>query len=221
MPLRDAQQLLRHIPGYHSISSMRVRVVTEKTLSFQQISGRGDIWVYGPEVHELAGKYKTELTPILSEDQKLLRHYTESETNNYITATAAGLASTLAHAKHVYEEFRAAKNDPVILAIEAKKTLETRLAQSETRCKACDRTEQLAKEDDMRVVREITGGREMLEMNEENVLSEFQKFRCKECWYWRPHTPIVEMCKRILVTPATLDPATPDNPTLEASPKST
>jgi len=228
MPLREAQQLLRHIPGYHSVAAMRVRVIVDKELPFQRVSKRGDVWVHGPAVHELAGKYRNDAStpaPIQSEDQRLLKHYTENEANNYITAVAAGLASTLAHAKHVYEEFRAAKNDPVIVAIEAKRALEARLTQPETKCKTCERTEKLAREDDLRVVREVTGGHDMLEMIQESTLSEYQSFRCKDCWYWRPHAPVTQMCKHLLESVAasstpTSSPApsaTPDQVTPKTS----
>ena len=221
IPLRDAQQLLKHIPGYHSVAAMRVRVIVDKELPFQRVSKRGDVWVYGPAVHELAGKHKNGASsslPIESEDQRLLKHYTENEANNYITAVAAGLASTLAHAKHVYEEFRAAKNDPIILALEAKKALETRLAQPETKCKTCERTEKLAREDDLRVVHELTNGRDMLEMSEEAALSEYQRFRCKECWYWRPHAPALEMSERLRISVAA---SSAPSSTPETAPKTT
>jgi hypothetical protein len=199
--LQETHELLRHLPGYHSRESTRVRIVVDKELPCERVGKRGDIWVLRSAVHEMAGKYKNTLAPaapIETEDQKLLKHYGESDANNYITAVTAGLGSTLAHAKHVYEEFRAAKNDPIILAIEAKKALETRLAQPETRCGTCDRTEQLANADDLRVVREITGGRDMLETMEEAALTSYQQFRCKECWHWRPHAPVSQMCRHLL-----------------------
>jgi hypothetical protein len=222
--LREAHGLLRHLPGYHSHESTRVRIIVDKELPSERVGKRGDIWVLRSAVHEMAGKYKNELAPPIpleTEDQRLLKHYSESETNNYITAVTAGLASTLAHAKHVYEEFRAAKSDPIILAIETKKALEARLAQPETRCRTCDRTEQLAKEDDARVVRGVTGGRDMLEMIEENALSEYQNNRCKECWYWRPHAPIAQMCKRLLeYSPPAPAPASPETPD-QTAPKTT
>jgi len=207
---------------------MRLRIVVDKELPFERVGKRGDIWLLESAIHEMAGKYKNELTqpvPIETEDQRLLKHYSESETNNYITAVTAGLASTLAHAKHVYEEFRAAKNDPIIVAIEAKKARETQLARPETRCKGCDRTEQLAKKDDVHVVHEITGGRDMLEMIEENALSEYQGFRCKDCWYWRPHAPIAQMCKHlqesVAASPASPAPTSPPTSSIpdQATPK--
>lgn len=220
--LRETHELLRHLPGYHSHESTRLRIVVDKELPCERVGKRGDIWVLRSAVHEMAGKYKNELPPpipIETEDQRLLKHYSESEANNYITAVTAGLASTLAHAKHVYEEFRAAKNDPIILAIEAKRALEARLARPETRCKACDRTEQLAKEDDARVVREVTGGREMLEMIEEGKLSGFQGFRCKECWYWRPHAPVAQMSKHLLESVDTSPMPEPSPNPDQAAPK--
>ncbi len=208
IPLREALPLLRHLPGYHSYASMRLRIIVDKELPFQRVGKgkRSRIWVHAPSIHEMIGKHKDEFpipvpAPIVSEDQKLIKHFRESKKNNYITAVEAGLASTLAHAKHVYEEYLKAVNDPVLLAIEASEAREAQLARPETRCKICDRTEQLAKEDDARIVHEVTGGRDMLEMIEENALSEFQGFRCKECWYWRPHAPVAQMNKRLMSSP--------------------
>jgi hypothetical protein len=204
IPLREAHQLLKHLPGYRSLASMRLRVLVHKELPFQKLGKRGDIWVHGPAVHEMAGKHKDEFAPpvpVETEDQRLLKHYAEDEAHNYITAVTAGLASTLAHAKHVYEEFRAAKSDPVIVAIEAKRTREAQLARPETRCATCDRTEKLAMEDDLRVVREVTGGRDVLETGEEGALSDYRDFRCKGCWYWRPHAPAGKMRDQLLRSP--------------------
>lgn len=221
IPLREALPLLRHLPGYHSYASMRLRIIVDKELPFQRVGKgkRSRIWVHGPSIHEMIGKHKNEFpipmpAPIVSEDQKLIKHFRESKKNNYITAVEAGLASTLAHAKHVYEEYLKAVNDPILLAIEASEAREAQLAKPETRCKTCDRTEQLAKEDDTRVVHEVTSGRDMLEMIEESALSEYQSFRCKECWYWRPHAPIARMCEHLLKS-------SPIPPTLPEAPEQT
>jgi hypothetical protein len=218
IPLRRAWDLLQHLPGYHSLSSTRLSIIVNKELPFQRINKRGDIWVHKPSIQEMIGKHKGDVPPtLLSEDQKIIKHFRESKKNNYITAVEAGLASTLAHAKHVYEEYLRAISDPVLLAIEANEAREAELAKPETRCKTCDRTELLAKEDDARIVHEVTSGRDMLDMTEESTLSEYQKFRCKECWYWRPHTPILEMSKRLLSSPASTPPSTLDQESSRAT----
>lgn len=228
IPLREALPLLRHLPGYHSYASMRLRIIVDKELPFQRVGKgkRSRIWVHAPSIHEMIGKHKNEFpvpvpAPIVSEDQKLIKHFRESKKNNYITAVEAGLASTLAHAKHVYEEFLKAVNDPVLLAIEASEAREAQLAKPETRCKTCDRTEKLAKEDDLRVVHELTGGHDMLEMSEEAALSEYQRFRCKECWYWRPHAPILEMTKHLPASSPAPSSAPSSAPAAEPATKST
>jgi len=204
IPLRKAWELLQHIPGYHSLSSTRLSVLVNKELPFQRINKRGDVWVHNPSIQEMIGKHKGEIPrALLSEDQKLIKHFRESKKNNYITAVENGLASTLAHAKHVYEEYLKAISDPVLLAIEANEAREAKLAQPETRCKVCDRTELLAQQDETRIVHEITGGRDILTMVEEAMLAEFRDFRCRECWFWRAHTPATQMQKLLLDSPPT------------------
>ena len=224
IPLRKAWELLQHLPGYHSLSSTRFSILKNKELPFERINNRGDVWVYAPAVHDMIGKHKNEHAPpapVLSEDQKLIKHFREHKKNNYVTAVEAGLASTLAHAKHVYEEYLKAINDPLLLAIEAREAREAQLAKPETRCGTCDRIEKLAVEDDLRVIREVTNGREVLEMNEESVLSEYQIFRCKGCWHWRPHAPIAQMAKRLLEAPPAPAPAKSPAPTPAPTPEPT
>jgi len=214
IPLRKAWELLQHLPGYHSLASTRISVIVNNELPFQRINKRGDIWVHLPSIQEMIGKHKGDIPPSLfSEDQKLVKHFRENRKHNYITAVEAGLASTLTHAKHVYEEYLKAINDPVLLAIEANEAREAQLAKPETRCKICDRTELLAQQDETRIVQEITGGRDILTMIEETTLAEFRDFRCRECWHWKAHTPTSQMQKFLIdsppAPPAETEPAKP------------
>jgi hypothetical protein len=227
IPLKEAHRLLQHMPGYCTITSLKNRI-RAGDLPYEKVGGRGDIWVLGPAVHEKIGMGKDEAQ--MTEDQKLIRHYEEDESNNFITATKTGLASTLGHAKRVYEEYLTSKSDPRFIAIKAKKAHEEQLNKQELTCPECIRTYQGSREDAKRIAREVTGDRDLFTLAEEYALVELQEHRCPRCRQWRIPVPIERMreCLHMMRVPVATEapienaekPAesTPENPVQNAGP---
>jgi hypothetical protein len=211
IPLREAHRLLQHIPGYCTITSLKSRI-RSGDFPYEKVGGRGEIWVLGPAVHEKIGMGKDEAQ--MTEDQKLIRHYEEDESNNYITATKSGLASTLGHAKRVYEEYLTSKTDPRFVAAKAKKTHEERLAHQELSCPECIRSYRDSREDSIRVTREVTGDRNIFTLAEEYALIELHEFRCPKCRQWRIPVPIERMreCLHMMHEANSRTPKAPQNP---------
>lgn len=210
IPFKEAYRLLKHLPGYYTEAAARERVREE--LPFEKVGGRGDIWVLGPAVHEKIGTGKDATN--LTEDQRLIRHYEEDPSNNYVSATKAGLASTLGHAKRVYEEYINSQTDPRLVAARARKAHDESLAKQELGCPECVRTYQSSREDSRRVAREVTGDRDLFTLREEYALVELQDYRCPKCRQWRIPVPIEQMreCLRAMSAPAP-EPPQPIEPT--------
>jgi len=203
IPFAEAFRLLNHLPGYFTRTSARRRIIEENELPYEKVGKKGEIWVLGPAVHDKIGTIPTSFT-IETEDQRLIKHFKEKETNNYISAMEAGLASKLIHAKRVYDEYMLGKTDPRVLAAKAKETHNERLANQELSCPECIRTYQGSREDSKRVAREVTGDRDIFTLAEEYALVELQEFRCPRCRQWRIPVPIQRMreCLRAMSAPA-------------------
>ena len=197
IPLKEAFRLLKDLPGFHTEDNTRERIKAGE-LPFEKVGGRGDIWVLGPAVHEKLGMNRDEAN--MTEDQKLIRHYEESDSNNYVTAMSLRLASTLTHAKRVYEEYLSGLQDPRVMAGAARREHESRLAHPETPCSVCHRTSSVGKEDSTVVTRSVTGERDIFNFQEEYVLNEFRNLRCPQCKHWRLPVPVERMQELISST---------------------
>lgn len=210
IPFAEAFRLLNHLPGYFTRSSARRRILEENELPHEKVGKKGEIWVLGPAVHDKIGTIPTNFT-IETEDQRLIKHFQEKETNNYITAMEAGLASKLIHAKHVYDEYLLGKKDPRVLAAKAKETHNERIANQELSCPECIRTYQGSREDSKRIAREVTGDRDIFTLREEYALIELQEYRCPKCRQWRIPVPIERMreCLHAMSVPKAPNPSEP------------
>jgi hypothetical protein len=204
IPFAEAHRLLKHLPGYFTRTSARTRIIEENQIPYEKVGKKGEIWVLGPAVHDKIGTIPAHFT-VETEDQRLIKHFKEKETNNYISAMETGLASTLTHAKRIYEEYLIGKDDPRVLIAKAKEAHNERLAKQELGCTECVRTYQGARDDSKRITREVTGDRDIFTLAEEYALIELQEFRCPKCRQWRIPVPLDRMreCLRAIRAPAT------------------
>jgi hypothetical protein len=197
IPFQEAFRMLKHLPGYYSEESARSHIRSGE-LPFEKVGGRGEIWVLGPAVHEMIGSTRDETE--LTEDQRLIKHYKESETHNYVTAIENRLASTLSHAKQVYEEYLDGLKDPRVMAGAAKKEHENRTANPLAPCSICHRTIEIARQDTLQVTHEVAGDKDTFNFMEEYVLTAFHEYRCPLCKHWRLPAPIEKMREKLQST---------------------
>ncbi len=209
VPLSYACDLLgRHgVPGYTNRESVRLRVMVDKALPSEKVGSR--CFVSLRAVHALIGIQPiAENTP--SEDQRLIKHYQEDASHDYVSAVSAGLCRSLTHAKRIYFDFLEAKINPVRTAAEAAKARAAASAAAMSKqCTGCKRAYGVAVEDNRRITSAIGDGEVIGILEDQSLWHFFGRHFCRPCWAWLADSPVQAM-REHLATLRALPSSNPD-----------
>lgn len=159
----------------------------------------------GP-IYDLIGAKVAAKVGATTIDQALVQYYEESPEHNPITALADKIAPSLTLAKKVFLEWHECKLNPFVMASESlRQEKERRAAIAEaasdpdaSRCRTCNRLPETAKNDNAKLVHDVTGeARASFDVAEEVQLGEFSSHRCSSCWFWLPSAPRGAMHARL------------------------
>jgi hypothetical protein len=165
--------------------------MVDKALPSEKVGNR--CFVSLRAIHALIGMQPiAENTP--SEDQRLVKHYLEDASHDYISAVAAGLCRSVTHAKQIYFDVLDAKINPVRTSAEAAKARAIADAAALSKpCAVCKRAYGVAKEDNKRIISAIDDGKTLVLVEEQSLWHVFRDHLCLTCWSWRADSPVQAM----------------------------